>query len=224
MGSPSKAPASNIPNVSKIDPKNLKKRTMVKPTVGKCRAPTYNLPQGDYIYGMTNAWGEEGSGDVLSSWSVSKGSKAQETTQSFPATNRQALANGCLTAKSQRQFGSAHPVMKLDPKSLLNEKPKIPLTKSHAYGIKSEQNEIPMKLIMSAPDDTERDYPDFSGVTKRGKMPSPKGTKSSYLSARSNKEAADRRAVEEREVSKAAPEFKMKRFKNISSKIEMGKA
>ncbi len=38
--------------------------------------------------------------------------------QSFPATNRQALKNGCLSAKSQRKYARTFPVMKQNPKQL----------------------------------------------------------------------------------------------------------
>ena len=37
--------------------------------------------------------------------------------RSFPATNREALRNGCLTAQSQREFAKNNPVMKQNPKS-----------------------------------------------------------------------------------------------------------
>ena len=56
-------PDAQKPVVSTIPVNKLKKRTMVKDCVGKVRAQTYNLPQDGFIYGMVNAWGQEGAGD-----------------------------------------------------------------------------------------------------------------------------------------------------------------
>ena len=80
------------------------------------------------------------------------------------------------------------------------------------YGIQSEQNEIPMSLVMSAPSDPERDYPAYSQHTV-GSLPPPRATKSSELYAKKN-------AAQE---PKPTDSFKMKKFSKISAKVVMGK-
>ncbi|GMI50901.1 hypothetical protein ScalyP_jg3952 [Parmales sp. scaly parma] len=193
----------------------LKRRTMVKDVVGKCRATTYDIPEDGFIYGIQNEVQVVGAGTVLSSWDVSKASKSETTMQSFPATNREALTKGCLTSKSQREYAKDHPVMK--SKIVSPQKKQTPLPpNSFSYGIASTQNTIPMGLIMSAPDDgEERTYPDVSGVIKKGKLPMPRPTKSSKLASGAAQKILN--------TVEAVPEFKMARFKNVKAKVQMGR-
>ncbi|GMH60337.1 hypothetical protein TrRE_jg12004 [Triparma retinervis] len=194
-----------MPNVNA----GLKRRTMVKPIVGKCRTQTYNLPSDpNFTYGMVNQVTGESAGAVVSSWDVSKKSVAQTTSTSFPATNIAALSEGCLSSKDQRAFAVANPVMKTKPEVGSPKKKFIPKVGPLGFGIQSEQNEIPMSLVMSAPDDgPERDYPVFSQHAK-GKMPPPRPTKSSQLYAQKNEV-----------VENPVDSFKMKKFKNVKSKV-----
>jgi len=189
---------------------------MVKDVVGKCRATTYNIPADGFIYGIKNEIQIVGAGTVVSSWDVAKASKSETTMQSFPLTNREALTKGCLTAKSQREYAKSNPVMK--SKIVSPTKKPTPLPPgSFSFGIASTQNTIPMGLIMSAPDDgEERTYPDVSGVIKKGKLPMPRPTKSSKMASDS---AKGKLAKDTAEVK---PDFKMRRFRNVKSKVEMG--
>ena len=69
-----------------------------------------------------------------------------------------------------------------------------------------------MSLVMSAPDDgPERDYPVYSQHAK-GKLPLPRPTKSSKLYAQKNVE-----------VENPIDSFKMKKFKSVKAKVQMGK-
>ena len=192
-------------------PVNLKRRTMVKPVVGKCRTQTYNLPDDpSFTYGMVNKVIGESAGEVVSSWQVSTKSKAQTTSTSFPATNIEALSKGCLTSKEQRSYAKKNPVMKSKPEVGSPKKAFVP--PPGPFGIQSEQNEIPMSLVMSAPDDgPERDYPVYSQHAK-GKLPLPRPTKSSKLYARKKEETKN-----------PLDDFKMKKFRNVKSKVVMGK-
>ncbi|GMH84331.1 hypothetical protein TrVE_jg5933 [Triparma verrucosa] len=185
---------------------------MVKPIVGQCRAPTYNIPASDFTYGMKSVKNGESAGQVVSSWNVSKQSKAQTTMQSFPATNREALSKGLLTAKEQRVYAKENPVMKTKPTGSSSPKKKLQLKPDQIYGICSEMSAPGhMSLVMSAPDDgPERDYPVYSQATK-GKLPLPRPTKSSVLAAQKNTEP-----------EAVAPEFKMKKFQNVKAKVVMG--
>mmetsp|Transcript_28448 Transcript_28448/g.56890 ORF Transcript_28448/g.56890 Transcript_28448/m.56890 type:complete len:201 (+) Transcript_28448:111-713(+) len=189
----------------------LKRRTMVKPIVGQCRATTYKIPASDFIYGMVNVNDEPSAGDVVSNWDVAKQSKAKTTMQSFPATNNMALAAGCITAASQRQYAKENPVMKAKPTGSSSPTKKFVVPEGVIYGIQSEQNEIPMSLVMSAPSDPERDYPMYSQHTV-GKLPPPRATKSSDLYAKKNAPVEP----------KALDSFKMKKFAKVKAKVVMG--
>ena len=202
--------------------KGLKKRTMVKDVVGKCRAGTYIIPADGFTYGMCNELNAEGAGVAVNSWKVSAKSKPKTTMLSYPATNREALKTGILTAKGQRDYAKANPVMKVNPSGGLSAGAQLSDSKawSHGrpFGIKSEQNETPMSLILSAPDDgPERDYPVYSQQQK-GKLPAPRATKSSRLA-----EGACRAKNVKGEVSKVDA-FRMKKFQNVQAKIVMGPA
>lgn len=138
---------------------------------------------------------------------------AQTTMQSFPATNREALSKGLLTAKEQRVYAKENPVMKAKPTGSSSPKKKPFFGKQgQTYGISSEKNPTGMmNLVMSAPDDgPERDYPVYSQATK-GKLPLPRPTKSSKLAAM---------AVMPKEEK--GGEFKMKKFMNVKAKVVMG--
>lgn len=153
----------------------------------------------------------ESAGAVVSSWEVSKKSVAQTTSTSFPATNIAALSKGCLSSKDQRAYAVANPVMKTKPEVGSPKKKLVPPHKG-PYGIQSEQNEIPMALVMSAPDDgPERDYPVYSQHAK-GKLPLPRPTKSSRLYAQKNEV-----------VTNPVDSFKMKKFANVKAKVQLGK-
>lgn len=93
-----------------------KRVTMIKPVVGKVKSPSYALPDNDFVYGIESKLDKEGAGEVVSSWAQSKSSEPPCSMQSFVATNRQALKNGCLTSKAQREYGKQFPVMKQNPK------------------------------------------------------------------------------------------------------------
>lgn len=99
-----------------LPPKSLKKWKLIKSVVGKVRTSSYQLPGDDFTYGILNKMDIEGAGKVMQSWSQLEPSQPKASMQSFPATNRVALKNGCLDAKSQRQFGKSNPVLKKNPK------------------------------------------------------------------------------------------------------------
>ena len=83
---------------------------MIKHVVGKVRTPHYTLPSGPFVFGIANTIDEEGAGDVVQSWAQTEPSKHKMSVKSFPATNRKALQNGCLSAKEQREFGRTNPM------------------------------------------------------------------------------------------------------------------
>lgn len=220
-----------------------KRVTMIKPVVGKVKSPAYALPDEDFVYGIESKLDKEGAGEVVQSWAQSKSSEPPCSQKSFPATNRQALKNGCLTSKAQREYGKQFPVMKQNPKQSnksnkkedLGQKVKIGEVITSIYqestqnqppqsfGIQTKKNKVSMtellRCIPSELDEEESDYPDLSGKKRKGRLPPAKATKSSLIVAAcreplSAEEAARRKSVQE---------FKMKKFQNVQPRVVVGK-
>jgi hypothetical protein len=217
--------------------KSLKKWKLIKSVVGKVRTSSYQLPGDDFVYGIVNKMDNEGAGKVMQSWSQLEPSQPQASMQSFPATNRIALKNGCLDAKSQRLFGKNNPVLKKKsrwskegPSSLRsactinqncnkrNSSTRIPELLEQAvsvFGMKNSKTDMQMTQLLreSSPicalDET--DYPDVTKMKKKGRLPPAKQTKSSQLL---------KDAVIQSSQQGARAEWKMKRFVNgIESKV-----
>jgi len=136
----------------------------------------------------------------------------------FPATNREALRQGCLSARSQREFAKHNPVMKNSPKTtkILPSTSDCAVPTEHAFGIRSEANDVPMAELLrcSALDFEETDYPDRSHMQKKGRLPPAKSTKASRLKeiiSPSEEEIAAKRAKEN---------FKLKKFMKVESKVK----
>ncbi|KAL3783624.1 hypothetical protein HJC23_004990 [Cyclotella cryptica] len=210
-----------------------KRVTMIKHTVGNVKTPAYALPNSDFVYGIESKLDIEGAGDVVQSWAQSEPSKPPCSMQSFPATNRQALKNGCLTSKSQREYGKKFPVMKQNPKQtnkcFVNDSNPLSTLAGkqvhsssddnpHSFGIQSKKDDVSMTVLLrsiSSELKGEIDYPDLSGKKRKGRLPPAKSTKSSRLVQQcrepsSSDEVAARLSVDE---------FKMKRFLNVKSKV-----
>ena len=156
---------------------------------------------------------------LVQSYSNSEPSQPRTNVQSFPATNKEALEQGCLTAKAQREYQKNNPVMKQTPKSSLRKKSVLPEEKKHQiFGIKSFANDATMtELLRSShtPHSEETDYPDLSGMQLKGRLPPAKSTKSSRLLQESTKPLSD----ESMANAKAKEEFKIKRFLKVESKV-----
>lgn len=87
------------------------RRTMIKPTVGAVRKAAYDLPNTknpDHIYGYQVKRDDEDAGQVLRKWVQAVPSKAAQSKRSFVATNRMAVAAGCVSPKANRQFANEH--------------------------------------------------------------------------------------------------------------------
>jgi hypothetical protein len=69
----------------------------------------HSIPESDFTYGIKNDWNVMGADVVVSNWAVGQKSKSQTTMKSFPATNREALKTGILTAKGQREYAKKNP-------------------------------------------------------------------------------------------------------------------
>lgn len=144
--------------------------------------------------------------------------------QSFPASNRQALKNGCLTSKSQREYVKKNPVMKQNPKqtnkSFKKEDDAYPSYDGlRSFGIQSKKNDVSMTVLLRcipAELKEETDYPDLSGKKRKGRLPPAKSTKSSRLVQQCREPPSGEEAA--RKVS--IDEFKMKKFLKVKSKVQ----
>lgn len=165
----------------------------------------------------------------------------------FPSTNRKALKNGCLDAKSQREFALKNPVMKSLMKHHLNHSNHLDLQKKknlepvttlmaykhqhytcedkdqqeqHVFGIKSIANDVPIQELLKCVhgDSEESDYPDRSHMQKKGRLPPAKSTKSSRLLEASIHDSYSSSALEKAKMSKDC--FKMKRFLKVDSTVK----
>jgi len=210
-----------------------KRVTMIKHVVGKVKTTSYTLPEDPhFVYGIPNKMNEVGAGDILQSWAQSEATKPQASMLSFPLTNRKALQNGYLSAKSQREFAKKNPVMKSHPKSSSKKQHDQGSTSGNSSscgngtcgngtstescqdnvaGIKTLTNDVPIKeLLLSASEDfKDADYPDLSNLKKKGRLPPAKSTKASRLF-----EASVNSPVKDK------PEFKMAKFLKVESKVK----
>lgn len=230
--------------------------TMTKHIVGRVKTSAYALPDGDFVYGIESKLDSEGAGAgeaityhlpfctiivtlltayptislVVQSWAQSEPSKPPCSMQSFPASNRQALKNGCLTSKSQREYVKNFPVMKQNPKQSntkcvkknedgTESSPNGTSDDPRSFGIQSKKNDVSMTILLRcipAELKEETDYPDLSGKKRKGRLPPAKSTKSSRLV----QQCRESPSGEEVARKVCVDEFKMKKFLNVKSKVQ----
>jgi hypothetical protein len=219
-----------------------KRVTMIKHIVGKVRTTSYALPDDHdptYTYGIANKIDAENAGTVVQSWAQSLPPK-QETVyiRYFPATNRKALQNGCLTSKSQREYAVHKPVMKVLTKTKHTSSARKSSLESSSvenvnggavnssdsdgqvFGIKSLKNDLPFKeLLQNGGDFQEKDYPNLSKRQKRGRIPPLKVTKASQLLEASIKKTSGA-AQQGGSAEQQKDSFKMKKFLRVESKVK----
>ena len=163
---------------------------------------------------------------LVQSWTESERIHPKNKIKSFPLTNKEALQNGCLTAKAQREYSKHNAVMKQNPKSLIYKRNTTTLTEQMkknqiVYGIKSFANDATMTELLrctggNTQNDQEMDYPDRSRMQKKGRLPPAKSTKSSRLLQEFTKPMSKECVA----YIKAKEEFKMKKFMNVKSKVK----
>jgi len=197
-----------------LPPAHLKKRTMIKDQIGQSRATSYDLPADGHKYGKVVVKDEEDAGAVLSNWVAAQPSKPKVSQRSFVKTNMMALREGCLTSAQQRKYAQEHPDIRFKQVyGKILDKPPVPF--KGPYGVPSAEKgpgEDIKKLIeveFTSFENAEADYPDLSGITQKGKLPPPRGTKASS--------GHDMRHRTQGATEK--PAFKMNRFQNIPAKV-----
>uniref|UniRef100_K3X1Z2 Uncharacterized protein n=1 Tax=Globisporangium ultimum (strain ATCC 200006 / CBS 805.95 / DAOM BR144) TaxID=431595 RepID=K3X1Z2_GLOUD len=159
------------------------RRTMIKSTVGHVRRTSYDLPDTknpNHTYGYEITRDPETAGEVIGKWMQAVPSPAAKSGRSFIETNRQAIMNGCITAGEARKFANEHPDIIVKPAS--KSKAGFVPTNDLIYGIKSKESEDINAIIQArfTSFSTENaDYPDFSSMKIKGKLPLPRDTRAS---------------------------------------------
>jgi len=231
------SPSPSSPTIQQQ--RNPKKRvTMIKHVVGKVRTQPDPIP--NITFGIPNKIDEEGAGNVIQSWAQSQPTLKVSNSmfRHFPATNRKALQNGYLDAKSQREFALKNPVMKSlaktssqyhhhnnrEQRDIRCDQNSTPITSSdsqHVFGIKSIANDVPIEELLKCVHGNveESDYPDRSHMQKKGRLPPAKSTNASRLLEASIHKNYDR-PCEEKVKEEEKHSFKMKRFLKVESTIK----
>ena len=192
----------------------LKKRTMIKDLIGCPRRTSYALPVPAHVYGKAEVKDTEGCGMVMSSWAVSVPSKPKESQRSFVKTNKFALRDGCIDAKSQRHYAVDHPDIRFkEPTGKLQGAQFEPPFKG-PYGMATESEQECVQSLIEADytpwADDVLDYPDLSALEKKRRLKPPKATKAS--------QGHDIRTKPETILKEP---FKMKRFANVQARIAL---
>lgn len=205
-----------------------KRVTIIKHLVGKVRSPGYSLPgdQDDsFAYGIRNKPDEEGAGKVIQSWVEETAPTKQTEVKCFPATHRLALKHGCLTSKSQGEFASKKPIMKVLCKphqcsnnNIRNKRKSCldPTVYDHdrVFGIKNVENDVSIKDLLKSDYVEEKDYPNLSQRQKKGRLPPSRLTKASKLLEATIKSRSQNKEMHHNEM------FKMKKFLRVESKVK----
>lgn len=156
---------------------------------------------------------EEGAGQVISNWVASDPSVKKESESKIVYTNVLAIKNGCISAKTIRQYGKDHPNIRLK-ESLASDSSRVDANHEGPFGTKTKYSDdstcdiLAGKFMNTNIDDY--DYPSMSHIKQSGKMPKPKPTLASK---------AVENARIEREAKKDKSHFCMSKFQNIPGKL-----
>lgn len=199
---------------------HAKKRTMIKDRVGCVRASSYHLPPDGFVYGKPKHPDPENAGQVISNWVTAKNSATEkEAERSYIDYNIVGIRHGAVTAKSANQFIETHKnIRKKETFNNNNEGKKF----EGPFGIKSCIVVEPVGDVLRGGftnyANEDGDYPDMTGLVKKGALPLPRPTKSATLLAET------RRAQTELDAQPQKALFKMKMFQNVESKTKSRQA
>ena len=168
-----------------------KRRTMIKDRVGCVKSAICDLPPSEHTYGLKLPPDLEGSAAIISNWVTANPSLHKENGKKIVYGNILALKNGCITAKSMRQYSLAHPNIRL--KESVDDGSK-PVDSSHEgpFGVKTISADETMESIIQGRyinyKHDDADYPDVSSIKKPGAMPKPRSTIAAKLMLKTRKE------------------------------------
>jgi len=191
-------------------PPGLKKKTMIKDNIGSVRATAYALPEGGHTYGKGCVKDPEDAGNVMQKWVHSTPSEPKESQRSFVKTNSLALKEGCITAKAQRAYAQDHPDIRFKQHAYTKAEPPKPPYMG-PYGVPTSGADESIRSLIEAGytsfEGDVSDYPDFTGMVKKGRVCKPRPTKASIGHDVRSAPPAEEKAL-----------FKMKKFQNVQSK------
>lgn len=157
---------------------------MIKPIVGQVRKQAYPLPNTknpQHVYGYEVKRDDEDAGQVLNKWVQTIPSKAALSKRSFVATNKLALAAGCVSPKANREFANQNTNIRVQ--AVRSEKKNGRVSNSDVtFGIRTVESENMTGLIQAKHTHfsySDSDYPDLSTMNIKGKLPLPRETKAS---------------------------------------------
>lgn len=122
------------------------------------------------------------------------------------------VTDRCLNAAQQRKFAEEHPDIRFKQVyGKILDKPPVPF--NGPYGVPTEKpadEDIKMLIEVGYTSfkNDETEYPDLSGISRKGKLPPPRGTK-----------ASAGHDVRQKVAAKEKTPFKMKRFQNVQAKV-----
>jgi hypothetical protein len=169
-----------------------KKCTMVKDRVGCPKTSTHDLPVGNFTYGKPRAPDPENAGDIISNWVTGTPSQVIKSKYMTVYQNILAIKNGCITAKSMREFGKDHPSIHLR-ESLSDGSARVSNNHEGPFGRTTALSDVSMQQLLQAHFTSyvgdDYDYPDVSAIEDSVAFPRPRPTRASLLQ-RSLRESA----------------------------------
>lgn len=201
-------PARAAVEIPGAPPSHLKKKTMIKDRVGSVRTTSYQLPEEKHVYGKADIKDDEGAGVVMSQWIASTPSQPKESQRSFIKTNKLALKEGCLTAKSQRAYAQEHQDIRFtQPSGRPTATRAEPPFKGPYGAVTKDQGESIRRLIEAGYTDWLEDgidYPDLSALEQKRRLKAPKATKASHGHDIRSKEVEEPKPASSRARMRAA--------------------
>lgn len=195
-----------------------KKKTMIRDRVGMAKESTFNLPNGNFTYGRPRKSDSESAGEILSSWVTSDPSAAKRVENIIVMSNVLAVKNGCITAKTMRQYCIDHPSVRRKEMLIIDSSRGPENRYEGPFGRKTVFSEDGMGEILGAKftnfDSDDTNYPDTSNIVKTCFMGRPKTTNAHESISRARRNA--KLAAESKENN----HFCMKRFQNYKAESE----
>lgn len=219
---------------AKLAPRNNAKfnRLLVKPTIGKARASSYNLPPEYHTYGSKVNRDSQGAKSVIFNWSAFEPTSLNEEKLNIVKMNIAACKSGATSPKAVTRFNKNHKIYDKKTSSgsksreqMLSDKGKItdPNIRNATFGITARAGTPISDLITGgfAAGGEERMYPSNTAAdNKKARRANAKRFDSSKPTKASMGHALARQRLE---AEKNAPQaYKMKRFSNVKSRLSSG--
>lgn len=209
-------------------------RLLVKPTIGKSKHSSYNLPGDYHRYGRSVQRDPEGAKEVILSWQPFNPSSMNDKKINFVKMNRAAVKHKCRTAHDFAEYNGNNKIYdektmcgSRSRKEMLEKMRHRPELQNLTFGVKKQASDPISSLITGSYNvsmtqaSNEPFYPVVTAKVnrkkQRGKLKNFSGsTRATELRLGSLKARRD----EEGNSNQA--KFKMKRYANVPSRLQMG--